>query len=243
MTATVLLSGWGIDARIWQPLAPYWPTGMVVRTPDWPGYGERRAESHPASLPELASLMRDALPADAVWVGWSLGGLLAGALLAHLPPPRALVLIGTTARFCQAGGVSAAELNTFRRAFERQPQATRQQCLRWQLQGEPTPRTAHRRQLDLIGAQPSASPRTLEAGLDQLATIDLTPQFVTPPCPIRQVAGAHDGLLSEEARRSADLVLTETGHCPMLSCPAALTAYLSQLREEVTADDKHEATT
>ncbi|MCE8023690.1 MULTISPECIES: alpha/beta fold hydrolase [Halomonadaceae] len=241
MTAMVLLSGWGIDARIWQPLAPYWPAGMEVHAPDWPGYGERRAESHPASLPELASLMRDALPADAIWVGWSLGGLLAGALLAHLPPPRALVLIGTAARFCQAGGVSATELDTFRRAFERQPQATWQHFLRWQLQGEPTPRTAHRRLLDLIGPRPSASLHTLEAGLEQLAGIDLTLQFATPPCPIRRVAGAHDGLLGEEARHSADLVLADTGHCPMLSCPTALAAYLTQLRKEVAADDKHEA--
>lgn len=243
MTAMVLLSGWGIDARIWQPLAPCWPTGMEIRTPDWPGYGERRGETHPASLPELASLMRDALPADAVWVGWSLGGLLAGALLAHLPPPRALVLIGTAARFCHAGGVSAAELDTFRRAFEREPQATWQHFLRWQLQGEPTPRTAHRRLLDQIGSRPSASTLTLETGLHQLAEIDLTPWLAAPPCPIRRVAGTQDGLLSEAARRSADMVLADTGHCPMLSCPAALTAYLAQLRAEVAADDKHEAAT
>lgn len=243
MTALVLLSGWGIDARIWQTLAPHWPKHLDVRTPDWPGYGERFAESFSASLPALAAKMRDQLPNDAVWVGWSLGGLLAGALLAHLPVPKALVLIGTGPKFCHADGVSTAELATFRRAFERDPMATWQHFLRWQLQGEPAPRSAHRRLLDLIGSQPSASLRSLAAGLDQLSDMDLTPMLSSPPCPIRRIAGEHDGLMHATTRESADLLLTETGHCPMLSRPAALAGYLSALGQEfiLACDDKAEA--
>lgn len=238
MTSLVLLSGWGIDARVWQSLAPYWPEDVTVRTPDWPGYGERGGDTLPTSMPELASKVADDLTEDAIWVGWSLGGLLAGALLAHLPPPRALVMVGTGARFCLESGVTEAELAIFRHAFARDPHATWQHFLRWQLQGEPAPRAAHRRLLDLIGRQPSASPRTLATGLDQLSRIDLAPLLAAPPCPILRIAGERDGLMADPDRQSADLNLADSGHCPLLSRPDALTRYLVELLHDL--EGKHQ---
>ncbi|MCE8014659.1 alpha/beta fold hydrolase [Halomonas sp. MCCC 1A17488] len=225
----VLLSGWGIDARIWHPLAPYWPGGIEVRTPDWPGYGERSHETLPKTLPVLADKMRGDLPQDAIWVGWSLGGLLAGALLPHLPPPRALLLVGTGARFCSEDGVRAAELATFRRAFDRDPRATWQHFLRWQLQGEPAPRMAHRRLLDLLGGHPSASSQTLATGLEQLAYLDLGEMLAAPPCPIWRIAGERDRLMGKTARQSAERILTGCGHSPMLSHPETLVRHLVEL--------------
>lgn len=229
MTPLVLLSGWGIDARIWQPLAPYWPDGSRIHTPDWPGYGERVHDTLPKTLPGLADKMRNDLPPDAIWVGWSLGGLLAGALLSHLPPPRALVLVGIGTRFCSEDGIRPAELATFRRAFDRDPRATWQHFLRWQLQGEPAPRMAHRRLLDLLGDHPGASSQTLALGLDQLARLDLGERLAMPPCQIWRLAGERDKLLGKAARQSADRILTDCGHCPMLSRPEALASHCVEL--------------
>ncbi|KAA0014276.1 alpha/beta fold hydrolase [Billgrantia pellis] len=229
MTQLVLLSGWGIDARIWQPLTPYWPSGVEVRAPDWPGYGNRVGEAAPATLAELASAMRHDLPDNAVWVGWSLGGLLAGALLAHLPAPRALILIGAGYRFCSEDGVTPAELATFRRAFEREPHATWQHFLRWQLQGEPSSRSAHRRLLGLMGRHPSASYETLALGLDWLAQLDLSEPLGAPPCPVRRMIGERDRLAGQTAQREADLLLADNGHCPMLTRPDALANQLIML--------------
>lgn len=232
MTTLVLLSGWGIDARIWQSLAPYWPDGIAIRTPDWPGYAARVDDDMPTRLPALAGKMSGDLPADAIWVGWSLGGLLAGSLLSHLPPPRALVLLGTGPRFCSEDGVMPAELATFRRAFDRDPCATWQHFLRWQLQGEPAPRLAHRRLLDLQGRRASASSQTLATGLDQLARLDLGDVFAAPPCPIHRLAGERDRLMGKTARRAVDLILADSGHCPMLSRPDTLTSHLVELARD-----------
>lgn len=236
MTRLVLLSGWGCDARLWQPLAAHWPDrregGLEVSTPDWPGYATRPTLDDPEDIAALAEAMAGDLPAEAVWVGWSLGGLLAAALLDHLPPPRGLVLLGMGARFCDPEGVTQEALVTFRTAFRRDPEATRAHFLRWQLRGEPSPRAAHRRLLDLLGEVPAAPPATLAAGLGQLARLDHRHRLAAPPCPVWRVAGVHDPLLPPSARDAADIRLADAGHCPMLSQPLALADDLAAIALE-----------
>jgi len=234
MTPLVLLSGWGCDARLWQPLTAHWPNGMTVTAPDWPGYGDRPGLTDPGNLALLAKAMRDDLPADAVWVGWSLGGLLAAAMLDHLPPPHALVLLGMGARFCHPQGVTSMQLATFRRAFARDPQATHAHFVRWQLQGEADARGAYRRLRELQGAGSRATPATLAAGLDQLAELDNSQRLASPPCRLWRIAGERDALLAPALREAADYRLGEAGHCPMLSQPAALAACLAAIRTGVT---------
>ncbi|WP_416137285.1 alpha/beta fold hydrolase [Halomonas sp. HK25] len=233
MTHLVLLSGWGCDARIWQPLADHWPAGVSVTTPDWPGVGGRPALEAPASLAAMAEAMAADLPEEAVWVGWSLGGLLAGALLERLPaplsPPRGLILLGMGARFCDPAGVSRAELAAFRRAFARDPDATLAHFHRWQLGGEPRPRDAYRQLRTLLGEGPPPDPATLAAGLDWLVSLDISAAMAGADCPVIRLAGARDPLLAPAAIEGADHVLEHAGHCPMLSRPAALAKALVAL--------------
>ncbi|MDN3523721.1 alpha/beta fold hydrolase [Halomonas sabkhae] len=239
MTSLVLLSGWGCDARIWQPLAPCWPAELEVTTPDWPGYAGRPPLADPASLGELATAMAADLPADAVWVGWSLGGLLAGALLDYLPNPRALVLLGIGERFVQPEGVSAQALADFRHAFERSPDAAREHFLRWQLGGEPDPRRARRDLRQLLGTAAPASTETLDAGLDQLARLDNRHRLDTASCPVHRIAGARDPLLAGEVRASADQQIADAGHCPMLSGPQHLATSLAAIADTHRSDREH----
>ncbi|MDT8878513.1 alpha/beta fold hydrolase [Halomonas saccharevitans] len=236
MRPLVLLSGWGCDARIWRPLAAHWPNrreaGLKVSTPDWPGYATRPALDDPENLAGLAEAMAADLPEDAVWVGWSLGGLLAAALLDHLPTPRGLVLLGMGAHFCHPDGVSHEDLATFRTAFRRDPATTRAHFLRWQLRGEPSPRAAHRQLLELLGPEPAAPSATLAAGLGQLARLDHRHSLAAPPCPIWRIVGEHDPLLPPSDRDAADVRLADAGHCPMLSQPRALAECLAAIAEE-----------
>ncbi|WP_280539023.1 alpha/beta fold hydrolase [Chromohalobacter sp. 11-W] len=223
----VLLSGWGCDARLWQALDGYWSTEVDVETPDWPGYGGRATPDDPASLDELADTMADAMPSDAVWVGWSLGGLLAGALIDRLPPPRALVLLGIGERFPHPQGVSEADLANFRDAFQRHPEAAHARFLRWQLGGEPSPRSAHRRLRAILGDDVPTSPATLAAGLEQLATLDNTSRLAAASCPVHRLVGTRDPLLAPDVLAGADQRIEDAGHCPLLSQPQQLAALLS----------------
>ncbi|CAM3865992.1 alpha/beta fold hydrolase [Vreelandella rituensis] len=228
MIHLTLLSGWGVNARVWQPLAPHWPADCQVNTVEWPGYAEHDSAPQAHDLAALAEAMRDTLSPESIWVGWSLGGLLAACLLSHLPPPKALILLGTGPKFCQLGGVSNTELGAFQKAFERAPEATWRHFLRWQTQGEPKPGDAHRRLRDLLGSRPSADIATLRAGLGHLATLDATRILEQPPCPVQHVYGGRDHLVSPEQRKHG-LLLEGVGHCPMVSQPVRLAFTLARL--------------
>lgn len=237
MTHVVLLSGWGIDARIWQPLAVYWPEDVTVSTPDWPGYGDRASLDDPDNLEALAEAMAGELPTHAVWVGWSLGALLAASLLEHLPAPRALVLLGMNSRFTTAVGsdatpsvgVTANELATFQRAFERDPKKTWRHFLRWQLSGEPDPRGAHQRLEYLIGLDDlPADKATLASGLNQLARLDISHLMASPAYPTLRIRGSDDPLLSMPDGREYAVIMN-AGHCPQLSAPGELAKLLCDL--------------
>ncbi len=179
--------------------------------------------------------MASELPGDAIWVGWSLGGLLAGALLDHLPAPRALVLLGMGARFPDVNGISDGQLATFQRTFSRAPEVTQEHFLRWQLQGEPAPLEAHRYLHSMVGTVSPADTATLAAGLDHLARLDITSRLATASCPVYRVAGERDPLLAPALRANADYQLPDAGHCPMLSCPAALTRCLASIAKTTQA--------
>ncbi|WP_434984345.1 alpha/beta fold hydrolase [Vreelandella zhaodongensis] len=231
----VLLSGWGIDQRIWQPLEHHWPAHSKVHTVDWPGYGDTPAMAEPATLDTLASAMADQLPSNAVWVGWSLGGLLASALLDKLPAPRGLVLIGTGDQFCNDDGVSKAELASFHRAFTRDPDATWRHFLRWQTQGEPNARHAYQQLRAMLGDTPSATNSTLSQGLHWLASLDNTQRLQEASCPVIRLVGEHDPLVASGIRAQA-INLAHAGHCPMLSQPAQLVATIASHAALVTKE-------
>jgi pimeloyl-[acyl-carrier protein] methyl ester esterase len=93
--------------------------------------------------------------------------------------------------------------------------------LRWQTQGEPSPRQAYRQLQDLLGDTPPADIATLASGLHWLASIDNRPRLAAPPCPVIRLTGDHDPFISP-AQRLISEPLSDVGHCPMLSQPQAL---------------------
>ena len=108
-------------------------------------------------------------------------------------------------------------------AFQRDPTATWQHFLRWQAQGEPSPRQAYRQLHDVLGDTPPADSTTLATGLHWLASIDNRPRLAVPPCPVVRLIGEHGPFISPAQRRLSEL-LSGVGHCPMLSQPQALAA-------------------
>ena len=95
-----LIPGWGLGKAAWQPVAGLLAESFRVHLVDLPGYGGTPASA--AGFVDSARALVAALPAGAIYCGWSLGSLLA-LQAAQLAPERvgALVLVGATPSFTQ----------------------------------------------------------------------------------------------------------------------------------------------
>ncbi len=95
----VLLHGWGLNAGVWHciidRLAPHFRLHLV----DLPGYG-RSTEFGAMSLSEMAEIVLQQAPQQAIWLGWSMGGLVASQIaLSHPERVRGLITVSSSPCF------------------------------------------------------------------------------------------------------------------------------------------------
>ncbi len=120
----VLLHGWAMHAGIFAPLTPLLAAHFRVHLVDLPGHGFSRDDDGAVDADEWAARIAAATPHDAIWVGWSMGGLV--ALHAALDAPsqvRGLVEIAESPRLLSAPdwpqGVAPAALAEFGAGLQR----------------------------------------------------------------------------------------------------------------------------
>ncbi|WP_111642729.1 malonyl-ACP O-methyltransferase BioC [Marinimicrobium alkaliphilum] len=128
----VLLHGWGCDSRSWAPLLPHLQQLGEVWTLDLPGFGGSEPLLDGAgqgALEALLTRIEDSLPARAVLLGWSFGGMLATALAAR-QPERITHLVTLASNLCFVArpewpaAMPKAVNRQFNKSFEQQPEQT-----------------------------------------------------------------------------------------------------------------------
>ncbi len=129
----VLLHGWGMNATVWDGLPADLGAGLTQHRIELPGHGD--SPFPPQLGPGTGALWRwadaclAAAPARAVWLGWSLGGLVALAAALRAPKRvRALIMVTATPRFLRAvdwtPAVAEATLDQFQAGLLADPAGT-----------------------------------------------------------------------------------------------------------------------
>lgn len=223
-----LLSGWSMPAVAMQPLAE----ALQARHPqdsieclDWPGYGNQPPLTDPNDLSQLAAIMAPRLRRNALWLGWSLGGLLLSELVNRIGPPKGLILLGQSGRFTAAEGhlgITQETLESFAQRYHAHPDRTLKYFQHWQASGEAQPRIAQQQLADDLAQSVQPDDRTLRAGLEQLATLDCRANLAQAACPVWQLCGTEDPLCLQ---RQATL---PGGHLIHRVTPDAVAEWLDQ---------------
>ena len=237
--ALVLLHGWGLHGGIWDTLLPRLTPHLKVTRIDLPGHGHSRNIPMPASLPELAHMFLDAAPQEAIWLGWSLGGLV--ALQAALTAPqrlRGLVLANSTPRFVTGAGWSEAmppeRLADFGLGLKEDYRETLLRFLSLQVQGEESARVALRQLRGPLFERGEPDMASLATGLALLQQSDLRARLQEVAVPTLLIAGAHDRLTPPGATEAMAQSIAgarlemfpKSGHAPFISHPQEFTAAL-----------------
>ena len=192
----VLLHGWGMNSHVWQPIVPLLSQCAQVICVDLPGHG---ANSHLTlgTLDAAVQQLQAHIPANAVIMGWSLGGIIAQAL-AHQFPERVagLILVASTPKFVAetawTHAVSPDILATFAQNLQTDYLGTVKRFFALQFLNTKTDTRAVNALRDTIMAQP-ASQQALVDGLEILRTADFSTQPVS--CPTQWVLGRLDKLI------------------------------------------------
>lgn len=230
----VLLHGWGMHADVWASFIPLLTPHVHVRCIDLPGCGRSAGLSLPSTLGALAELMIEVMPAQAILVGWSLGGLLALAVAANHPQRVSyLVLMAATPCFVQRDDwLCAMPLEVFEQFTQDVAQNAEQGLKRFmalQCHGS----ASHKQDLRFLQAcaaqQPMSSDEVLMQSLDFLKENDGRSWLEKLAMPVHVVLGEHDALVPVSAapalnvlRPSATVsVVSGAAHVPFLSHPQA----------------------
>lgn len=194
----VLVHGWGVNSTIWQPVIDKLSQSYCVHLVDLPGFGHSPELDH-YSLSAIAETILKKLPDNAVWCGWSLGGLIS-TYIAHEFPERVCKLIQVCAslKFVEQEewcGVKKEVFEAFKVGVEKNPVKTLNRFLSLQAMGSETVKSDISTIKNLLVEQPVPHPSALLAGLDILNNVDLREQFSELTMPCLSLFGALDTLV------------------------------------------------
>lgn len=238
----MLLHGWGMNAGAWHcirtRLAPHFRLHLL----DLPGFG--RSTGYGAmSLTEMARLVLECAPDKAIWLGWSLGGLVASQVaLTHPHRVQALVTVASSPCFGARDawpGIHPSVLAGFQQQLSQDFQRTVERFLALQTLGTGTATEDARTLKKALLALPMPEVAALNGGLEILKTTDLRTPLATLRLPFLRLYGYLDGLvprkiaplLNAQWPASEALVFPKAAHAPFISHPDRFCQILIALRQ------------
>lgn len=245
MSAEILmLHGWGYHAGVWRGIEA--ATKAKALALDLPGYGSCAEDLFPESLDEVVANILQRAPEKAVWVGWSLGGMVAmrAALLA---PERvsALLLVCTTPKFVRSKdwewGMETSQFEAFVKGLTLEYDENLVRHMMLQAGDRSQARQLRKPIGEILGTAPKPSLETLINGLNLLRTIDLRGQLKQLQMPVHLLAGSNDSVCHPNASSwisaEVDGSLQELpcGHFPLLTHPQEIVQRLVELTSEVVS--------
>lgn len=224
----ILIHGWAMHGGIFAPLTRRLAEHYTVHLVDLPGHGLSTQREIEFSARECALQLARALP-RALWVGWSLGGLVALHAAGERPERvRGLVAIASNPRFVLAEdwphGVAHEVFAQFAAGLRGDWRRTIERFLALEAHGSDHAQ-AELRELKLhVFERGEPSLAVLEQGLDALDRSDLRAEVAALHMPSLWVAGRRDRLVPPAAMRWAAQIAPHgqflelnAGHAPFLS--------------------------
>jgi pimeloyl-[acyl-carrier protein] methyl ester esterase len=197
---------------------------------DLPGYGRSAYDDY--SLPRLIERLTTALPPNAIWLGWSLGGLLAMAIARWQPvAARALILVATSPRFTVTEqwphALQPNVLENFSKQLQEDSVNTVQRFLALQIKGSESAQQQLRTLKTWLKNAPPPQPQALHAGLNLLRDTDLRAELAQIHCPALLCLGGHDTIVPAAVGKDCQVwwptlqkvCIKPAAHIPFLSHP------------------------
>ena len=232
----VLTHGWGLHGGIWQPVVDALQDRYRLTVIDLPGHGHSPMPAGGFNLNRISQLILDTAPANATWIGWSLGGM--ASLNAALLWPQQIdkvIMVAAQPQFVKSDdwphATSEANLNAFSHSLTLNTEQTLKRFLSLQMRGTTDEKALLRRIRDIVDQRPLPQAEALRLGLEILKSANLRPQLHQLhqlhqlQHSIQFIFGARDMLvpvkttdrISQIVPQATIDIMDEAGHVPFLS--------------------------
>ncbi len=239
-TDLVLVHGWGMHSGVWEDVVEGLLDHHRVTVLDLPGHGYSRGLKVGPELNDWAAAALAATPASAVWVGWSLGGLVAqqAALIAPERVTR-LALVNSTPCFVQRPdwphGIALPMLRRFAEELRQDYHTVLKRFIALEVQGSEHASAQLKQLKAMLFQHGEPEVAALQDGLAILETTDLRRAWERLDCPTLLLMGQRDQLVPASAgeamwRQAANArlhIFPRAGHAPFFS---HLPEFVAQLR-------------
>ena len=225
----VMLHGWGMHSAMWGDTVERLSERYRVTTVDLPGHGRSSPGCDSATLSRWAAAVAGAVPEPAVWLGWSLGGLVAMRAALDFPQRISrLILVAASACFAQRAdwphAQSAATLQGFAAELQGDYRSVLTRFLALQVWGSADARRQVRVLRETLFLHGEPDPGALAAGLAMLRETDLRSVLPEVACPVLLISGQRDTLVPPAAVQgmarllpdARQEILPRAGHAPFL---------------------------
>ena len=201
----VLLHGWAMHGGVMQPLAAALAGQCTLYVVDLPGHGWSRTGTVPLEPHACAAAIAAVTP-PAIWLGWSLGGLIALTAALDLPQQvRALAMVCATPKFVRDASwqdaSDAALVRQLASDLETDYHATLERFLALEVLGSADPRSELRELRKLVFARGEPDVRVLQEGIGILDITDRRAALPDLAVPSVWIAGRRDRLVPPAAMR------------------------------------------
>ncbi|WP_153447965.1 pimeloyl-ACP methyl ester esterase BioH [Vibrio algicola] len=226
----VLIHGWGMNGAVWQPTIDALSVKFRVHSVDLPGYGLSHAQSA-QDLDDMCQQVLAQAPQKAVYLGWSLGGLVATNIaLNHPDRVSKLITVASSPKFAAEKGwrgILPKVLTDFTSQLTSNFKLTIEGFMLLQALGSPSARHDVKAIKKQVFSRPMPDPEALRIGLDILSEVDLRPGLSDISMPFLRLYGRLDGLVpnkvatlvSELAPSSECCIFHSSSHAPFMSEP------------------------
>ncbi len=238
----VLLHGWGLNSAVWQPLIAQLSSDFKkqfhIITVDLPGFGENiENKLQPYSLANITKQIDHAIEQPAIYLGWSLGGLVATEMaLAYAEKVLALITVASSPRFLEEAatkenqdviwpGIKPKVLAAFHQQLQVDTKKTIGGFLKIQAMGSPHIRDDIKQISQLVMQQQMPSKATLDESLNLLEVSDYRNKLVEIKQPFLRLYGSADSLVpkavikqvANKAKQSEQHIFEHASHAPFIS--------------------------
>lgn len=244
----ILLHGWGLNSAIWQPLIANLPTEFTdnfhVITIDLPGFGSNvNKKISPYSLLNICQHITNTVEQPAIFLGWSLGGLVATEMALMYPEKvLGLITVASTPRFLEQRsekvvedkvldqliwpGIKPRVLDVFHQQLQVGVKKTINGFLKLQAMGSPHVRQDIKQINQLVFQHDMANKETLDESLRLLETSDYRLKLKDIKQPFLRLYGSADSLVPKSVieqvakltkNNSEQHIFDRASHAPFIS--------------------------